>query len=269
MVKETKQILKLRVAESLQEDAHKGIVRIDSPLMKKLNLERGDVISIFGGRETHAIVDKAYPADKGEDIIRMDEVTRKNSKTKIREQIQVKKGKILEAKKTTIAPAQQGIMVKGNPDNFKRGLLGRPISKGDIIIMGGTEQKEDIMSEDFDEDLFGEDMKDMMNQMGFGGMSEGLTQVRFVIVSTSPNKPCIITENTEIILLNKDERDDVLFSTDRVIEIANMPDLKSLIEVKGIDDLKKLTDKGPFVNKFEDKEKTIYVCLNYYLKIKK
>jgi transitional endoplasmic reticulum ATPase len=199
---EPKNTIKLRVVEALQDDAYKGIVRIDTDLMKKLHLERGDIISIKGDRETYSIVDRAYPADRGEDIIRMDGIARKNSKTGIGEQVEIKKAIIREAKKITIAPAQQGIMIQGDPDNFKRGLLGKPVIKGDIVVMGGTQRRRDIMSEGFG-DLFGGDMNEIFNQMGFGGLPGGLTQIRFAIVSTNPNQPVIITENTDIILSPK------------------------------------------------------------------
>jgi transitional endoplasmic reticulum ATPase len=187
--------MKLRVVEALQDDAYKGIVRIDPDLMRKFDLERGDIVSIKGDRETCCIIDQAYPADRGEDIIRMDGITRKNAKTGIGEHVQIGKGDVREAKKITIAPAQKGIVVKGNSDSFRRGLLGKPVNKGDIVVMGGAQQRKDLMSEDF----FG-DMGDLFNQMGFGGMPGGLTQVRFAIVSTAPNQPCVITENTQIIL---------------------------------------------------------------------
>jgi len=196
--KETQNIIKLRVVEALQDDAYKGIARIDPTLMQKLNLERGDIISIKGDRETHSIVDMAYPADRGEEIIRMDGITRKNAKTGIGEQVEIKKATIKEAKKITIAPAQKGIMVQGDPDNFKRGLLGKPVAKGDIVVMGGAQQRKDLMSDGFG-DLFGGDMNEIFNQMGFGGgMSGGVTQIRFAIISTNPNQPVIITENTQI-----------------------------------------------------------------------
>jgi transitional endoplasmic reticulum ATPase len=199
--KENKTI-KLRVVEALQDDAYKGIVRIDPNLMHKLGLERGDIISIKGERETYSVADQAYPADRGEEIIRMDGIARKNSKTGIGEQVEIKKGQIREAKKITIAPAQKGIMVQGDPDNFKRGLLGKPVTKGDIVVMGGTQQRKDIMSNGFG-DLFGGDMNEIFNQMGFGGMPGGLTQLRFAIISTAPNQPVVITENTQITLSPK------------------------------------------------------------------
>jgi len=196
-------IVKLRVVEALQDDAYKGVVRIDPHLMSKLELERGDIISIKGERETFSVADMAYPADRGEDIIRMDGIARKNSKTRIGEHVEIKKAKVKEAKKITIAPAQKGIMVQGDPDNMKRGLLGKPVTKGDIVVLGGTQRRKDIMSEGFG-DLFGGDMNEIFNQMGFGGgMPGGLTQIRFAIVSTAPKQACIITENTEITLSPK------------------------------------------------------------------
>jgi len=67
----------LGVVEALQDDAYKGIARIDYDVMKELGVRRGDVVSIKGERETIAIVDKAYPADVGEGIIRIDGIIRK------------------------------------------------------------------------------------------------------------------------------------------------------------------------------------------------
>ena len=99
MVEKIENGIKLRVVESLQDDAYKGITRIDIDLMRKLELERGDIVSIKGDRETYSIVDQGYPADRGEKIIRMDGITRKNAKTGIGEQVNIKKAKIKEAKK--------------------------------------------------------------------------------------------------------------------------------------------------------------------------
>ena len=203
MAKKETNSIKLRVVEALQDDAYKGIVRIDPSLMKKLNLERGDIISIAGGRETYSIVDRAYPADMGEEIIRMDGIARKNAKTSVGDQIEIKKAEIKKATKITIAPAQQGITVQGDTENMKRGLLGKPVTKGDILVIGGAQKRKDIMSEGLG-DLFG-DLPDEFKGVlgGLGGMPGGLTQIRFAVVSTAPNQPVIITEDTEIVLSSK------------------------------------------------------------------
>ncbi len=196
--KETKKQrrIKLRVVESLQDDAYKGIARIDPFLIKQMKLQRGDIISIKGQRETFAIVDRAYPADTGENIIRIDGITRKNAKTGIGEFVEIDIAQLKEAKKITIAPAQQGIVVQGNPEGFKRGLLGRAVLKGDIIVLGGTQRRKDLMSDEFGDigDIFG----DIFGQMGVG--FPGFSQLRFVVVNTNPSVPVIITENTEVSL---------------------------------------------------------------------
>src|SRR3989338_1400178 len=115
--------IRLKVVESLQDDAYKGIARIDPTLMKSLGLNRGDVISIKGGRETIAIVDRAYPADVGEGIIRIDGLIRRNGKTSVGEMAAVKRANAKVANKVTIAPAQSGVVVQGDSELFKTGLL--------------------------------------------------------------------------------------------------------------------------------------------------
>ena len=71
----------LKVVEALQDDAYKGVARIDAEFMRELGVRRGDIISIKGSRETFAMVDRTYPADVGEGIIRIDGILRRNAKT--------------------------------------------------------------------------------------------------------------------------------------------------------------------------------------------
>ena len=190
-------IIKLRVSEALQDDAYKGIARIDFDIMRELGIKRGDIILIKGKRETVAIADKAYPADVGEGIIRIDGIIRKNAGASVSENVIVKKAEIIEAKRVTIAPAQKGIMVQGD---LKPGLLGRAVVKGDIVVLGGARRRRDLMSEDM-ENLFG-GFSDFFGDMGFGSFG-GLQQIRFLILNTKPSQPCIITENTEVVLSTK------------------------------------------------------------------
>src|SRR3989344_5898764 len=191
-------IVKLKVVEALQDDAYKGIARVDTEVMRQLGLKRGDVISIKGNRETVAIVDRAYPADIGERIARIDGIIRRNAKTGIGEVVEIKKVEIKEAKKVTIAPSQKGIMIQGDPESMKRGLLGRAVVKGDIVVLGGVQRRKDLMSEDF-EDIFGDFLGEALGNFGLGGIQ----QIRFLVVSTTPNQQCVITENTEMVLSPK------------------------------------------------------------------
>jgi len=167
-----KEKYELKVAEALPDDAYKGIARIDSELMRNLGLRRGDAISIVGKRQTIAIVDRAYPADVGENIIRIDGILRKNAKIGIGDVVIVSPAEYKEAKKITLAPAQQGIMVQADSEFLRRGLLGRVVIKGDLVVMGGVQRRKDIMSEEFGDeinDIFGDLLGNMgINLGGFG-----------------------------------------------------------------------------------------------------
>jgi transitional endoplasmic reticulum ATPase len=198
----TKKIIQLKVAEASQDDAYKGIARIDAELMKELDLKRWDFIMIKGNRETVAMVDRSYPADVGEGKIRIDGILRKNAKTGIGEVVSISKAEVKEAKKIMIAPAQKGIMVQiqGDPQGLRNGLLGRAVVKGDIIVLGGVQRRRDLFSEmGMDEELGGF-FGDMLGNMGMGNLGGGISQIKFLIVNVNPNQPVKITENTEVSL---------------------------------------------------------------------
>ena len=194
-VKETK----LKVMEALQEEAYNGIIRIDTETMRKLGVHPGDVVEIMGGRTTVGIADRAYPSDIGQEIIRMDGIIRRNAKTSIGEYIILRKADIKEAKTVTIAPAQKGVMIKADPRIFKRGLLGRAVLKGDIIVPGGTRSRHRTMS---DHPFFEEIFTNLFEESFTAGFN--LRGLRFIVVNTNPkDAPAIITENTELILNSK------------------------------------------------------------------
>ncbi|GIU68303.1 MAG: ATPase [Candidatus Pacearchaeota archaeon] len=196
-----KKEVRLKVVESMQDDAYKGIARIDADVMRELGIKRGDVILIKGNRETVAIADRAYPADVGEGIIRIDGILRKNAGTGIGEIVRVSKADVREAKKIMIAPAIKNIMVQADPEILRRGLLGRAVVKGDVVVLGGVQRRRDLLSEEFGSE-FSDLLGDMLGSMGFGQLG-GFSQIRFLVVSTTPNQPVIITENTEVVLSPK------------------------------------------------------------------
>ncbi|MEK6847520.1 MAG: CDC48 family AAA ATPase, partial [Nanoarchaeota archaeon] len=175
------------------------MARIDGDVMRELGIRRGDVIVIKGGRETVAIADRAYPADVGEGIIRIDGILRKNAKTGIGEAVKVSKAEIKEAKKLIIAPAQKNIMVQAEPENLRRGLLGRAVVKGDLVVLGGVQRRRDLFSEELGGEL-GDMLGDMFGGMGFGQLGGGFTQIKFLVINTTPGQPVVITENTQVTL---------------------------------------------------------------------
>jgi transitional endoplasmic reticulum ATPase len=194
-----KKEIQLKVVEAQQDDAYKGIARVDGEVMRELGIRRGDVIIIKGGRETVAIADRAYPADVGEGIIRIDGILRKNAKTGIGEAVKISKAEIKEAKKLIIAPAQKNIMVQAEPENLRRGLLGRAVVKGDLVVLGGVQRRRDLFSEELGGEL-GDMLGDMFGGMGFNQLGGGFTQIKFLVINTTPGQPVVITENTQVTL---------------------------------------------------------------------
>src|SRR3989338_5255028 len=184
--------LKLKVAEAIQDDVNNGIVRIDSSFLNEIDIRPGEIVEIEGERKTVAIADRAYPGDIGLNIIRMDGIIRKNSKTSIGEIIKARKAQIKEAKKVIIAPARKGIVIRASTEIFKQGLLGRAVVRGDIVSLGGTRRRRTTMSESpFFEDVFSILDESMMG-IGFG-------DIKFVVVDTTPKQAVIITESTEVV----------------------------------------------------------------------
>ena len=242
LIKMNKKQIQLKVVEALQDDAYKGIARLDFELMKELDIKRGDVVSIKGNRETVAIADRAYPADVGEGIIRIDGILRRNAKTGIGDVVSVSKAEVKEAKKIMIAPAQKGIMVQGDPEGLKKGLLGRAVVKGDVVVLGGVQRRRDLMSDEMGnmDDIFG-NLNEIFGGMGFGNLGGGVTQIRFLVVSANPSQPVIIGENTEVTLNPK----AVEVSDEKIPEI-HYEDIGGLSEeIKKIREMVEIPMKHP------------------------
>ncbi len=188
---------RLKVMEALQEEAYKGIVRIDSETMREIGVRPGDIVEIEGNRKTVGIVDRAYPTDVGQAIIRMDGILRRNGKTGIGENVVVRKCDVKEAKSVTIAPAQEGVMIQGHPDVFRRGLLGRAVVRGDIVALGGAQRRRKTLTGSPFEDIFDVFEQGFMGTLGFSGL-------KFIVAGTAPkDSPVIITETTEISVSSK------------------------------------------------------------------
>ena len=231
----TNKDVNLKVQEALQEEAYKGIVRIDSQTMRHIDVKAGDIVEIEGSRKTVGIVDRAYPSDIGQSIIRMDGILRRNAKTGIGETVNVKKVEVREAKTITIAPAQQGVMIQANPNLFKQGLLGRAVLKGDIISLGGARRRRKTMSGSPFEDIFNVFAEEaFLGNFGFGSL-------KFVVADTNPKTPIIITENTEVRVSSK----TVEVSEDKSIDVT-YEDIGGLDEeLKKVRELVELPLKNP------------------------
>ena len=162
----------LKVAEAFQQDVGYGRARLDTQTRIELDLVVGDIIEIEGEKLTAATVWRAHPSDEGKHIIRIDNLTRKNAKVSLGDSVKVRKANVKEAQEVTMAPLiSEGQHIQfgvGIENLIRRGLLRRPVVKGDTVIVPGIA-------------LFG-------------------SALPFGIINTVPKGVVIITEETRLIV---------------------------------------------------------------------
>jgi len=171
----------LKVAEGLSQDVGAGRARLDTETRMQLGVSPGDIVEIEGGRKTGAVVWRARPVDEGKGIIRIDNLTRKNARVGIGDKVIVRKAHPKVAERVVIAPAisQQRIQFGHGIENLvKRGLLKRPVTAGDTIVIPGIA-------------LFGNSLP-------------------FSVVKTDPKGIVLIGEETEIIVKEEPIKEELL-----------------------------------------------------------
>ncbi|HLC50768.1 MAG TPA: CDC48 family AAA ATPase, partial [archaeon] len=187
--------IKLRVAELTgREEFGRGIARIDYTTMKQLGIKEGEVIEIEGKKKTGVIAIRAYPADVGLNIIRVDGLVRKNCDATIGETIMARKADVKEAKKVVLAPAQKGIIFHISPNLLRQNLRIRPMIKGDIIIANPVFKMRDRTDDIFSR-MFGIDLEEVFMPMA--------GEMRLIVTKTNPEGIAQITEFTEVELLTE------------------------------------------------------------------
>jgi len=155
----------LKVAEALQIDYGKRIIRMDSTSREQLSVTTGDVVEIKGKRSVAAIVLPAHPSDEGLGIIRMDGILRQNASVGLGDRVKILKALIKPAKKISLAPNQPSRYAPGFDQYVKKNLIGKPLSKGDYLSVN----------------VFG-------------------TGFPFAVAQTNPTGLVIVTEQTELTL---------------------------------------------------------------------
>jgi len=163
----------LRVARAHhQSEVGLGRARIDSKTRKQLGVEVGDFIEIVGKRTTAAKVFRAAQEDEGKGIVRIDGMIRSNVGLSIGEKVNVMRADTQPATRVVVAPKiPHGKRVRfgqGVEELFKKGLLKRPLIKGDEIIIP--------------------------NIALMGGY------LPFMVTSTSPNGVVVVGDHTELVV---------------------------------------------------------------------
>ena len=185
--------IKLKVAEAHQDDVNKGIVRIDSVIIRNLGINVGEIVGIKGERETLAVVERAYPSDLGLEIVRMDGIVRKNAKISVGETITIFKPDVKEATKVTLAPMQEFIAHPATLANLKKSLIRKAFSQGDIITIGSNVQ--DRRSTFSGNNPFAIDLFNAIENE-FMGFNQG--SLKFKAVGSKPQGFVYISQQTQV-----------------------------------------------------------------------
>jgi len=185
------EFLVLRVEEISKSSAGRSICRIPTDIMTKFNLNAGDIIEIIGKKSSVAIVFPS-PQDKGENIIRIDGLTRLNCGATVGEYVKIKKAIVKPAKYVKLSFTQPNIQLTGGVKSLLTYMQSKPLKTGDLIavVKANVARKKES---------FGP-FEDFQNVMGgfFGAPSVSLNELRFYVQKTIPDGIVQIVKDTEI-----------------------------------------------------------------------
>ena len=114
---------------------------MDTKTRLALGVDVGEIIQIIGKKSTAAKLFRVMQEDEGKGMIRIDGLVRRNVGVSLGDKVEVRKAEVFQAERVTIAP----IISEGHKISFgqgienfvKRGLLKRPLNKGDVVIVPG------------------------------------------------------------------------------------------------------------------------------------
>jgi transitional endoplasmic reticulum ATPase len=178
-------IKKLQVANAKAEDSGRGLARLSREYMAAQGIAQGDVIEIIGKRVTAARAVEPYPEDEGLELIRLDGLLRANAGVGAGDNIEVKKAASKPATKVTFAPALREMRLEGPAGALHRSFIGRALVAGDIIATHAQQR------------VAPADMPPQLRQM-LAAPAFALTEIRLVVVATSPKGIVHIDNDTEI-----------------------------------------------------------------------
>jgi transitional endoplasmic reticulum ATPase len=195
-------VLTLKVAEANQGDVGRGLIRIDYAIMQEFGLETGDIVELsterMSGRKTGALVIPGRREDRGKRIIRMDGLIRGNVGTSLGENVSINSIKRYEAKRITIAPAEERIRLLVKAEIIRERLLNRPISRGDLLVITGQIRKIPPSG-----GTSGAGMDDFISRFFNTTSPVSLGEIKVVIVASDPEGIVTVGERTEVKIIEE------------------------------------------------------------------
>jgi transitional endoplasmic reticulum ATPase len=151
----------LKIDEIPQQHVGRGRAIVDPKIIEDTNWNTGQILELTYNKKTHVKVWPGSPEEYGTGLIKIDGITRQNIGAGIGDKISVKSVEAVNAKQIVLSPTEK-IGIDGLQEYMIYNYLNHVFTTGDSIALS--------------------------TQMG--------GRVQFVITSTKPSKPVIVTENT-------------------------------------------------------------------------
>ncbi len=151
----------LKIDEIPQQHVGRGRAIIDPKIMEDTNWNAGQILELTYNKKTHVKLWSGSPEEYGTGIIKIDGMTRQNIGAGIGDKVSVKSVEAVNAEQIVLSPTEK-ISIDGLQEYMIYNYLNHVFTTGDTISLS--------------------------TQMG--------GRIQFVITSTKPSKPVIVTEKT-------------------------------------------------------------------------
>ena len=152
----------LKIDEIPQQHVGKGRAIIDPKILEETNWNTGQIIELTYNKKSHVKVWPSSTSEYGSGLIRIDGTTRQNIGAGIGDKVSLKAVEAIEAEQIILSPTEK-IQAEGLQEYMIQNYLNHVFTTGDTISLN--------------------------TQLG--------GKIQFVITSTKPSKPVIVTESTK------------------------------------------------------------------------
>ncbi|AFS83726.1 CDC48 family AAA ATPase [Candidatus Nitrosopumilus sediminis] len=151
----------LKIEESPQQHVGRGRAIVDPKIIEDQKWNTGQILELTYNKKTHVKLWPGAPEDYGSGIIKIDGMTRQNIGAGIGDRISLKSVEAVNAEQIVLSPTEK-IAAEGLQEYMIYNYLNHVFTTGDSVSLN--------------------------TQMG--------GRVQFVVTSTKPSKPVLVTENT-------------------------------------------------------------------------
>jgi transitional endoplasmic reticulum ATPase len=151
----------LKINEVPQQHVGRGRAIVDPKVIEDQRWNTGQILELTYNKKTHVKLWPGSPEDYGSGIIKIDGITRQNIGAGIGDKIKIKAVEASSAQQIVLSPTEK-IQAEGLQEYMVQNFLNHVFTTGDTITLG--------------------------TQMG--------GKIQFIVTSTKPTKPVIVTEQT-------------------------------------------------------------------------